>query len=144
MEMYITEAWDLLLELLQVPLLPVQIGAAVATAMVIGGILVEDFREFWRWGIVVVVFITFTEWMRNSILLTIGNAPAARPVALSALSFLIFGAGLGMGILIRFAAKRHFSKERKELEDTLRQLRDTSIDADIREIINEVLQGGKP
>jgi hypothetical protein len=83
------------------------LGWSYATAMLLGGTLVQSRDEFLRWGLTVGIYAVFLEIARRALLTSIGQEVTLRPLALAIIMTLIYGLGIGMGmILVRVTSAR--------------------------------------
>jgi len=96
---------DTLIRLITTPGLQLRLGILLASGIVAGYILYNGTRDLWRWGILIVLFVVFEEWVRSTLQASApeGVLPHHQviPATLAVVTLGIFGLAVGTGAIIK-------------------------------------------
>lgn len=82
------------------------LGWVFASAMIVGGLLDDDYRNVLRWAFAGFVYLIFQEVARHELVEELTVVPHYASVAISATTFVTYTLGLALGWAIAEIAKR--------------------------------------
>jgi hypothetical protein len=112
---------NLLYGILTTPGVALNIGMMIATAMIIGFIIIDSRNVLVKVVLALVVFFFFQEWMHYMLIVDV--APTTHPtnlaLASSTLVALFFTSGFGVGGVLGWRARRKMRKAEKAGSDVI-------------------------
>ena len=121
----------ILTQIIETPGMLFRIGMMIATAMIIGFVVIESYNIFIKVILVGSILILFEEWMHFAIIASMSSSPSTHPNTMSIyttiIAVVIFAIGLAAGSVIGIDARK---KERcmiKARNEVINEINDGSI-----------------
>lgn len=82
------------------------LGWVFASAMIVGGLLDDDYKNVLRWAFAGLVYLIFQEVARHELIEGLTSVPHYASIAVSGTTFIVYTLGLALGWAIAEIAKR--------------------------------------
>lgn len=118
-----SEIWQTFVALMQTPGVPLRLGVMLATAVILGYLIYDDYRDAGKWLLASLVFVVFLGWLRYAIFETIEtHHNLLMPPALDITGLIAFGAGMSVGVYIARLARLRRAKADQAVEDVVEEI----------------------
>ncbi|MHA2045183.1 MAG: hypothetical protein ACW99G_10330 [Candidatus Thorarchaeota archaeon] len=123
------EFYTILMLIVETPWMASRIGLMIASAMIIGFVIVENYSYLIKVIIAVTVFVIFEEWMRYTLIQSL--APIIHPSVIARyvtiLAIILFLFGLVTGAIFGIRARQRERKKLKAAESVIYELENGGI-----------------